>query len=373
MSDQPEKQGLWGPINVSTVAQVVIACVAALYFIDWAEPILLPLAVAVLISYALDPVVSLFDRIGLPRPISAAIVLVGLLACIGGAVVPLQQETSQMLDKIPRALEQFQRDTSRRDPEPSGIMEKAQKAAEQIQETAKKSQAEPPRQPGVTPVRIVPEPFSIRDYLMEGSSAGLVMASQIISVLLLVYFLLAVGKLYRRQLVHMAGPEFHRMRKAAYITREFHQQIRRFLFITLLSALFVGVATWVAFLIMGVEQAIFWGVVAGVASAIPYLGPFMVAIGSAGAAFIQFGTLEMTAIVSLVSLVITSIQGYLLMPWLTSQVASLNAVATFIGLLFWGWIWGPVGLIIAAPILMITKTLCDHVRNLKPLGDLMGK
>jgi predicted PurR-regulated permease PerM len=73
------------------------------------------------------------------------------------------------------------------------------------------------------------------------------------------------------------------------------------------------------------------------------------------------------------SLVITSIQGYLLTPWLTSQVSSLNAVAIFIGLIFWGWLWGPVGLIIATPILMIIKSLCDHVVNLQPVGELLGK
>tara|TARA_R110001592_G_C12951474_1_gene731398 strand:- start:573 stop:929 length:357 start_codon:yes stop_codon:yes gene_type:complete len=116
-----------------------------------------------------------------------------------------------------------------------------------------------------------------------------------------------------------------------------------------------------------------WGVVAGVASGIPYLGPFLVLVATGVAAFIQFGEADMAIIVAGTSLGITSIQGYLLTPWLTSQVSSLNAVVIFIGLLFWGWLWGPVGLIIATPVLMIIKSLCDHVVNLRPVGELLGK
>jgi predicted PurR-regulated permease PerM len=78
-------------------------------------------------------------------------------------------------------------------------------------------------------------------------------------------------------------------------------------------------------------------------------------------------------VVGLVSLVITSIQGYLMTPWMTSHVSSLNTVSIFIGLLFWGWIWGPIGLIVATPILMIVKSLCDHVVDLRPVGELLGK
>ena len=113
--------------------------------------------------------------------------------------------------------------------------------------------------------------------------------------------------------------------------------------------------------------------IAGVASAIPYVGPILVFIATGGAAFIQFGELEMALIVAGTSLFITSIQGSLLTPWLTSYLSSLNAVAIFIGLLFWGWLWGPVGLIIATPLLMIIKSVCDHIINLRAVGEMLGK
>jgi len=368
------KHGLLEAVNIRSMALVTLTSIATLFFIDWAQAVLLPLVVAVMISYALDPLVSTFDRIRIPRPLSAAIVLILILGAIAAASIPLQREAMAMLDKVPLAISEFQRKEARSPSKEDGFMEKAQAAAKKIEESAAQDQSDRnPAHDGVTSVRVVEKPMDVQQYILRGSPAALVLVSQFFSVLLLVYFILSAGSLYKRKIVKISGPSFGRMRKAARIMNEFHHQVRRFLFVMLIGALFVGVLTWLAFLALGVEQAMLWGVVAGVASAIPYLGPFLVLAGTGVAAFIQFGEVDMTIIVAGTSLAVTSIQGYLLTPWLTTRVSSLNTVAIFIGLLFWGWLWGPVGLIIATPILMIIKSLCDHVVNLRPVGELLGK
>ncbi|GGB48967.1 AI-2E family transporter [Oceanisphaera marina] len=356
--------------NARNASLIILASLAGIFFIDWAQSVLLPLIVAVFISYALDPLLSPFDKIHIPRPISAAVMVTVLLAIMVSASIPLQREAIAMLDKVPVAISKFQRTAARAPATEAGIIEKAQEAAKQIEDSTSEKKV---RTPGVTLVRVVEKPFNVQEFLMGGASAVLVMVSQSLSALLLVYFLLAVGKLYRRKVIRISGPSFERMRKAAQIMDDFHHQVRRFLFVMLLSAIFVGGFTWLAFWFMGVEQAGLWGVLAGVASAIPYLGPILIFIGTGVTAFIQFGTLDMAFLVAGVSLVITSIQGNVLTPWLTSHLSSLNPVAIFVGLLFWGWIWGPVGLIIATPLLMVIKSLCDHVTNLRPLGELLGK
>lgn len=361
-------------INVRSMSLIILTSIATLYFIDWAQPVLLPLVVAVLISYSLDPLVSGLERIHIARPLGAALVLFALVGILAAASVPLKQEAMVMLDKIPKAIKEFQREDAYSAEDEESIMEKAQIVAKEIEETAKKSrEGQAAAEVGVTPVRVVDRPMDIREYVISNSPATLVLISQLFSVLLLVYFLLAIGKLYRRKVVKISGPSFKRMRKAARILNDLHYQVRRFLFVMVVSALFVGILTWLAFLVLGMEQAALWGAVAGIASAIPYLGPFLVFVGSGIAAFVQFGELDMAIIISSTSLIITSIQGNLLMPWLTSYVSSLNAVVIFVGLLFWGWLWGPVGLIVATPILMITKSLCDHVVDLRPVGELLGK
>ncbi|SOB77484.1 Predicted PurR-regulated permease PerM [Marinobacter sp. LV10R510-11A] len=368
------KAALIEAVSIRSMSLVALTCIATLFFIDWAQPVLLPLMVAVLISYALDPLVSTLDNLRIPRPLSAAIILFLLLGAVTGASIPLQTEAMAILDKVPTAITEFRRNEAKSPNQEEGLMEKAQAAAQKIEASAaqEKNDNNPTHQ-SVTPVRVVDRPMDVQEYILRSSPAALVLVSQCFSVLFLVYFILAVGPLYKRKVVKISGPSFGRMRKAARIMNEFHHQVRRFLFVMLIGSLFVGLLTWLAFMALGVEQALFWGVVAGVASAIPYLGPFLVFIGTGIAAFIQFGEMDTAIIVASTSLAITSVQGYLLTPWLTSQVSSLNPVVIFVGLLFWGWLWGPVGLIIATPILMIIKSLCDHVVNLRPVGELLGK
>lgn len=154
---------------------------------------------------------------------------------------------------------------------------------------------------------------------------------------------------------------------------EFNRQIRRFVFVMLVGAIFVAVLTWGSFSLLGVERAGAWGAIAGLASVVPYLGPFLVFIGTAIAGYLQFETIEMAFIIAMVSLLVTSIQGFLLTPWLAGKVSSVNTVVIFIGLLFWGWLWGPIGVFLATPIMMLIKAFCDHFSCFSVLGYLLGK
>ncbi|MDK8464235.1 AI-2E family transporter [Marinobacter sp. SS13-12] len=371
-SEGAPERTLMQRVDIRNTAMIVLSSVAALYFISWAQAVLIPLVGAILISYALDPLVSGLERFRIPRPLGAALVLTILVVTIAGASIPLKRETMAILDKAPWAIEQFRRTEARSAPYEEGVVEKAQDVAKKIEDSAEADE-EKSDEPDVMRVRVVGEKFNVWKYLMDGSSTILVLVSQVFSALLLVFFMLSAGRLYKRKAVKLSGPSFHRMRKTARIMNEFHSQVRRFLFVMLLGGLFVGFFTWLAFFLLGMEQAVFWGVVAGVASVAPYLGPFLVLVGSGVAAFIQFGTIDMALLIAAISLVITSIQGNLLLPMLTSRLSSLNEVAIFLGLLFWGWLWGPVGLIVATPVLMIIKTLCDHVSNLRAVGELLGK
>jgi predicted PurR-regulated permease PerM len=134
----------------------------------------------------------------------------------------------------------------------------------------------------------------------------------------------------------------------------------------------VGIATWLAFRWLGLEQAAVWGLLAGVFNSIPYVGPVIVSGGTAIVAFLQFGTLSMTLATTGSALVITSLEGFLLTPWLTSRAARMNAVAVFVGLLFWGWVWSVWGMLLAVPMLMVVKSICDHVEDFNGVGELLG-
>ena len=150
-------------------------------------------------------------------------------------------------------------------------------------------------------------------------------------------------------------------------------QIGRFLLVQVFTSVVVGVVTWAALAWLGLEQAIFWGLLAGVFNSIPYYGPLLVSGGLAVVGFLQFGELYTTLIIAGVSLAITSLEGWLLTPTLMGRVASMNRVAVFVGLLFWSWAWGVWGLLLAVPIMMSIKVFCDHVEELEPIGKLLSE
>jgi len=115
-----------------------------------------------------------------------------------------------------------------------------------------------------------------------------------------------------------------------------------------------------------------WGILAGVLNFVPYIGAVVVTGGAALVGFLQFGTVEMALTIAGVSLVIQSLEGYLLTPWLTSRATRMSPVVVFVGVLGWGWLWGGWGLILGVPILMAVKSVCDRFDDLKPVGELLG-
>jgi predicted PurR-regulated permease PerM len=154
--------------------------------------------------------------------------------------------------------------------------------------------------------------------------------------------------------------------------QEINAQIQRYILVQLFLSVVVGVGTWAAFASLGMDHAAVWGVVAGATNLIPYVGALIVGAGSAVFALMQFDGVRMALLVGLASGGIHAVVANLLAPWLTSRTSRLNAVAVFVGLLAWGWLWGVWGLLLGIPILMAVKAVCDRVEELKPIGELLG-
>ena len=200
----------------------------------------------------------------------------------------------------------------------------------------------------------------------------LAMLGQIGMVALITFFLMASGDTFRRKLVKLAGPTLSRKKVTLQALNEINDQIQRYMLVQLFTSGVVGVATWLCFLAVGLEQAAVWGVAAAVLNLVPYIGNVIITAGSAMVGFLQFGTLEMALLVAGISLVINSIEGFLLTPWLTSRASKMNPVAIFVGVLAWGWLWGAWGLLLGVPILMVIKAICDRVEDLKSVGEFLG-
>jgi predicted PurR-regulated permease PerM len=249
-------------------------------------------------------------------------------------------------------------------------IQQVQKAATELEKAASAA-APPPESRTAQHVVVEPPPFNVGDYMLSGSMGLATAVGQAVLLLFFVYFVLASGDLYRRKLVKIA-PSLTKKKITLQILGEIDRQIEMFLMVELLTSALVAAATWLAFRWLGLEHAAMWGVAAGVFNTIPYFGPVIVTSGTAIVGFLQFGNIRMALIVSGVSLVITSLEGMLLTPYLTSRATRMNAVAVFCGLLFWGWVWSVWGLLLAVPIMVTLKAVCDHVEDFQSVGEFLG-
>jgi predicted PurR-regulated permease PerM len=361
------------PIEVRNIALTTVAVLAAILMLRYAQSMIIPIVLGILISYALDPVVSWMSRLRVPRPIGAALLL---LALVGGGcwlLYSLRFEAATIVEELPGAARRIRERLENNQPGTAAAIQQVQKAANELEKAADAAASPPPAPKGVTRVQVEQPTVNVGDYLVSGSMGIATGIGQLVIILFLAYFLLASGDLYRRKMVKIAGPSLTQKKITVQILAEIDHQIAWFLLVQTFTSTIVAVATWIAFVAIDLKQAAVWGILAGVFNSIPYFGPVIVSGAIAAVAFVQFGTVEMAGIAAGVALVITSLEGFLLTPWLTSRAARMNAVAVFVGLLFWGWVWNVWGMLLAVPMMVVLKTVCDHVEEFKPVGELLGQ
>jgi predicted PurR-regulated permease PerM len=357
------------------VSLAVLAVIAAVFALDWASAVIIPVMLAVMLSYALSPVVNLLHQWRIPRAIGAMLVLLGIVGGIGSLAYSLSDDMAELIETLPAAARNFRQTLRTEGVTSPSAVDQVQKAASELERAARESGIQSPgtTPSGATRVQIEQPRLNISDYLWSGTIGAAALAGQTAVVLFLVYFLLISGDTFRRKLVTITGPALSRKRITIQVLDEINRQIQRYLLVQIAASALVGIASWLAFRWLGLEYAAVWAIAAGVFNLIPYLGAVIVTAGTAFVALLQFGTLSMALLVGGVSLIITSLEGLLLTPWLTGRASRMNPVVVFVGVLFWGWLWGAWGLLLGVPIIMIIKSICDRVEDLKPVGELLGE
>ena len=369
----PDRLHLDMPVDVRSAALALIALAATLHTLHWASAVFIPLLLGLLFSYALTPLVDRLQRWRLPRSLAAALALLAVLGGLGSMAWSLSDDASALVASLPEAADKV-RDTLRNQRgAPEGPIDKVQRAAARLEQAAEESAVPAATtSKGVTRVQIEKPHFNIKDYLWSGTLGLVGLLGQTLVVCFLTYFLLASGDRFRRKMVRIAGPTLSQKKVTLQVLDEITGQIHRYLMVQVVTSIGVGLATWLALLVIGLERAAVWGVVAAVLNLVPYLGSMVVAGGLGLVAFVQFGTPQMALLTSGASLVIHTISGNLVTPWLTSKASQLSPLAVFVGALAWGWLWGIWGLLLGVPLLMVAKAVCDRVDDLKPIGEWLG-
>jgi len=367
-SRQPESIATETPAARLSPARVVagLAVVAALW---WAQVVLIPLVVGVLGSYALEPLVMLLERRRVPRAVAVPLLLMVLSGAIGGGLYELRGEAVSFVNRIPIAAHTIAQAIERTRVGTPGTMSKVQEAARELELATNKATTKRASD-GVPAVRIQEPTFKWSDWVWQGSNHAMALAGQLFAVLCLIYYLLVSGDLYKRKLVRIM-PTLSEKKVTVEILGEIDRQIERFLVARVAISAVVGLAIWMAFRLLGMDAADVWGVLSAFLFAVPIVGPTVVVIAAGIAAFLQFGSAGMAAAVVAVCVAIGALEGNALTPWLMSRVGQMNAVAVFVSLMFWGWIWGVWGLLLAVPITAAAKAICERVPDLAPFAELL--
>jgi len=358
------------PRNLALTSIAIVTGTAGLWF---AQAILIPIVLAVFISYALDPFQRRLVKWRVPQALSAAVLLGTIVAGFGSGAFMLRNQMGDFLAQLPIAAQKVRAAVHDARPAGPGPMAQVQKAADELRHAATEASGNTPQSTrGVTRVQLEEPGLAVTDLLWRGTLSAVEIAGQVILVLALSYYLLASGDLFKRKLVKMTGATLSDKKLTVEVLNEIDTQIASFLVVRAVISGIVTVATSVAFWAIGLHNPVVWGVLAGVLNVIPYVGPSLLAGGAGIAGFLQFGTLTMAGVAAGTAVLIATFEGLLITPWLMGRAGSMNAAAVFIGLSFLGWIWGIWGLLLAVPIMMAVKAICDHVEDLKPIGEMLA-
>ncbi|HEY2863086.1 MAG TPA: AI-2E family transporter [Casimicrobiaceae bacterium] len=356
------------PPRPSTVALSVIALILGLFAIRIGAAFFIPLLLSLFLNYALSPVVSRLARWGVPRAIGAALVILAFTAAIAGAFYRVGSDAGDLLQEIPSAVQRLRVALTNAQQDHTNALEHVQRTASELQKLAEAATPAPARPKA-------PAPSSgpdISSMLLIGTSNVAIALGQLASALFLAFFLLSAGDLFRRKFMRAVGGTFSRRKTTLRILDGVDRQNQRYFAIVLAVNVAVGLVIGVGFYAMGMERPTVWGIAAAVLHAIPYVGAAMLAGAAALVAYGQFGTLQMALLAAAIPILAAAILGIGLQTWLMGRAARMNTPAVFVSLLFWGMLWGGWGLLLAVPIMVAVKTLCDHVERLKPYGDILG-
>jgi predicted PurR-regulated permease PerM len=303
--------------------------------------------------------------------LGAALVVLSFSAAIAGAIYRVGSDAGDVIQEIPSAVQRLRIALTQAKQDHTGTLEHVQRTASELQKLA---EAASPASPAITRPKEAAAGSGVdfSSMLLIGTSNVAIAMGQLGSALFLAFFLLSAGDLFRRKFLHAVGGDFSRRRTTLRILDNVDRQNQRYFAIVLLVNVAVGLVIGAGFFAMGLERPTVWGIAAAVLHTIPYVGAAMLAGAAALVAYGQFGTLQMALLAATIPIVASVILGIFVQTWLMGRAARMNTPAVFVSLLFWGMLWGGWGLLLAVPIMVAIKTLCDHVERLKPYGDILG-
>jgi predicted PurR-regulated permease PerM len=346
------------PIGVRSAALTGLLILAVFYTLYFAQAFLLPVVLAVLLKFLLSPLVEGLRRLRVPEWAGAGLVVLALLGILAGSLYLLFEPALEWLDRAPASLERVAEKLEGL----RGPVEQVNRATEEVERLTTRGGEE-----GRRTVQI--EAQSLSGALLSQAQA---IFAGVAVMLALLYFLLASGDLFLRKLIRVL-PTFDDKKRAVDIARALQSDVSVYLSTITLINICLGLAVGIAMHLLGMPNPMLWGVLATVLNFIPYLGA-IIGIGvMALVAALTFDTPAQVVLPPLAYFGLTSAEGYFVTPTILGRRLTLNPVMILLGLIFWGWLWGIPGAVLAVPMLASFKIFCDHIKPLATIGEFLGR
>jgi len=386
-AERPESPDSGGTL---TVAVCIIAAVVTAAFLKWAAPVAIPVVSGVALAYCVKPVVRWMSRHDIAPAVAALISLSVVTALIGALGWLVWARALDLADRIPQAIPLIQeRWISERGKERSAI-DKVVAATDAVSAAVEATTAAPASSSGVPPTpaaraaKAAPPPPSkarpppqqkadgtpkaLPGWLIGGSLTLIGAAGGLASALLLAFFLLASGDHFRRVTVSVFGGAMSARRFTLSVLDDIDRSVQQCVGAILLSNLILGVATFLSLWMLGVDDALVWGVLATLLHLVPYIGTLLTAVGVFAATLVQAGSVMDAVTAAGVSALVAFSVGMVLQTWLMGRQARINSAAIFISVLLFGWLWGAMGALLGTPILMAFKAVAERIPRLWVVG-----
>jgi predicted PurR-regulated permease PerM len=343
------------PFDVRSIALTGLFILAIFYTIYFMRSILLPIVLALLLSYLLRPIVRGLAKLKIPVAVSAAVILIGLLVLVGYGISVLAAPTVAWLQKAPVGLAELQHKLR---PVKKSVAQVTQATSEieKLATTNAEAKAVEVKRHPITETFVTRTPEFI--------------ASAVFLVILL-YFLLVYDQVFIAKLVKLL-PTLSDKKTAVGIAQDIESQVSRYLFtITAINAC-LGLAVGTAVGLLGLRNPLMWGVMVALLNFVPYLGALTGIICMTIGAVLSYDSLGYALIFPAVYLAFGTLEGSFITPWIMGRSLTLNPVIILLSLTFWGWMWGIVGIILAVPILAAFKIFCAHIKPMEPLAEFLS-
>src|SRR2546429_6367191 len=343
------------PFGIRSIALTGLFILAVFYTIYCMRSVLLPIVLGLLLSYLLRPIVRALARLRIPLPVGAAFILLGLFAIVSYGISALVTPAVGWVQKAPKGLTELQHK----------LLPVKKSVAQVTQATGEIEKLASTNADGKT-VEVKQHPISEMFFVR---TPELIADAVLLTILL--YFMLVYYQVFIAKLVKLL-PTLSDKKMAVAIAHDIESQISRYLFtITAINAS-LGAAVGTAVGLLGLHNPVMWGVMVAVLNFVPYLGALTSINCMTIGAVLSFDSLGYALIFPAIYLTFGTLEGSFITPWVMGCSLSLNPVMILLSLMFWGWLWGIVGVILAVPILAAFKIFCAHIKPMEPLAEFLS-